>query len=644
MPINPELLIAAPMLQDYLVDKTTVLPLANGKIFLYQDNSRTTFKNWYYQSGTPGAYTYITLPNPLTLSAVGTITDINGVDTIPFYYPYSEADNVTPQPYFIKVFDSNGQLQFTRQNFPYNPNNSPVETSVATLKNLITNNEFWRNIGTINATNLAPNASLGVVGTVIAPSQHDGFSMPDIQFIKDVNGSVDTLSFFNFASGNNSFPDQIIPDSITPEYYLNMNCTVAGTESVKYVQIPIQLHVTALSGVQNCSITIGAMNVSGSVNNRITVSILQFLGTGVTSPEPFVIDSFPLTTSWDKYTVSFGMPSAQDLVLGNGLDDAFYLQIGYPAAVTSNINIALPGFYLSEETPTNDWQTYDEINAVISSSRTGDVRTAMNQWANFGWVSMNDGTLGNTTSNATCRANADTFRLYSNLWNQFTSVDHQVFAPMYTSAGTPIAYGASAIADFNANNALSLTKMLGRVVTGVIPFQVTDTFTASGNILTLSTLTDRSFFNNGIPVRLNTTGTLPAPLILGQTYYTILLGGSTLSLALTPELAIAGTAIVLSTAGTGTQTIIATGLPAGIFYGENLATLGIPNMPSHSHPGSFWLGDTITLGGGASNALANINGSTSLAVNVAPQGGTAGVTQAFSIVQPTVFYNVYMKL
>ncbi len=73
MTINTALLIAAPMLQDLLVDKDGT-PMAGGTITLYHDNSRTTLKNWYYQSGTPGNYTYVPLPNPLTLSAAGTIT------------------------------------------------------------------------------------------------------------------------------------------------------------------------------------------------------------------------------------------------------------------------------------------------------------------------------------------------------------------------------------------------------------------------------------------------------------------------------------------------------------------------------------------------------------------------------------------
>src|SRR5271155_5775489 len=104
MPINTDLLIAAPILQDALVDRDGT-PMSAGTVTCYQDNSRTTLKNWYYQSGTPGNYTYITLPNPLTLSAAGTICDGNGVDTIPFFYPYSELDDEVFQPYYITIIN-----------------------------------------------------------------------------------------------------------------------------------------------------------------------------------------------------------------------------------------------------------------------------------------------------------------------------------------------------------------------------------------------------------------------------------------------------------------------------------------------------------------------------------------------------------
>ena len=184
MPINPAKLIAAPMLQDFIIDKLAI-PLAAGIITMYHDNSRTTLKNWYYQTGTPGAYTYIALPNPLTLSAAGTICDINGVDTIPFYYPFSELDENTPDPYYVTVYSASGTLQFTRANFPFNRGAGAVAT-VDTFNNLIINNGFWRNIqpnspGIANVSVILQPLMTTVntydsnFSLTVAPSQHDGF-------------------------------------------------------------------------------------------------------------------------------------------------------------------------------------------------------------------------------------------------------------------------------------------------------------------------------------------------------------------------------------------------------------------------------------------------------------------------------------
>lgn len=117
MPINQGLLIAAPMLQDSFVDKLGI-PMANGTVTCYHDDSRTTLKNWYYQTGTPGLYTFLPLPNPLTLSAAGTICDINGVDTIPFFYPYLESDQTMIDKYYITIVNQFDTNQITRANFP----------------------------------------------------------------------------------------------------------------------------------------------------------------------------------------------------------------------------------------------------------------------------------------------------------------------------------------------------------------------------------------------------------------------------------------------------------------------------------------------------------------------------------------------
>lgn len=73
-----------------------------------------------------------------------------------------------------------------------------------------------------------------------------------------------------------------------------------------------------------------------------------------------------------------------------------------------------------------------------------------------GWVIMNDGTIGNVSSGATTRANADTAALFTRLWTNISNT----WAPV--SSGR----GASAAADFAANKTLTLPRALGRALAG----------------------------------------------------------------------------------------------------------------------------------------------------------------------------------
>lgn len=627
MAINTKLLISAPMLQDYLVDKDNGQPLSAGIVSMYKDNSRTTYKNWYYQTGVPGNYTYIPLPNPMTLSAVGTITDGNGNDVIPFYYPYSESDNTTSEPYYVNVTNSNGEQQFTRQNFPFNPNASPTPNNVDTLDNLIINGEFWRNFGSMDLTTLTPNINTGLLSAVICPSQHDGYTMPDIQFIKNANGASDTIAFNKFIS---SYPDQVLPDGITPEFYLNFNCTGTGTETSKYIQIPVQLHVDSLSGVQ-ATFVLYAMAVNGSPS--ITISVYQYLGTG-TSNNPSTLQTIVLNNNWSKYTISFTVPSAQNLVLGQGQDDAIFMQIGLPVSTSgvAQINLAMPGFFLGTEVPTNYFSTYDDINAIISSPRTGDFRTSINTFQPYGWVAANDGTIGNSSSSATTRANNDTWPLYQLIYN--TIID--AFAPV-SGGRTGNAYN-----DFSSNKRITLSRTLDRALIGAnAVFNATVTFTANSgtDILTLST---SSILTIGTPILVqNTGGALPAPLSANVVYYISRnnLTPTTVKLSGTLEDAFAGNDINITTNGTGTQTMRSAN---GATIGASQTSLTISNIPAHNHPGSVMPFQSVNVQGGGMLTVVETPGGVSgnYPLNIASQGSGTPV----SLFQPSTYQNIFIKL
>jgi hypothetical protein len=112
-----------------------------------------------------------------------------------------------------------------------------------------------------------------------------------------------------------------------------------------------------------------------------------------------------------------------------------------------------------------DYSTNDQIDSIISLPRTGDIRISLNGFVPYGWVTMNDGTIGNASSNSSTRANIDTFPLFNLLWRAFQA--NQTLAPMLTSASAPVAYGADPFTDFAANRQLTLTVQAGRVIAGV---------------------------------------------------------------------------------------------------------------------------------------------------------------------------------
>lgn len=634
MTINTALLKTTNDLQQYFVDKKTGLPLAAGIVTLYKDNSRTFLKNWYYQSGQAPNYTYLPLPNPLTLSSVGTIIDVNGTDVLPFYYPVSEIDGISPETYYITVDSADGARQFTRQNFPFDTSTENPNAQISTLQNLIVNNNFWRNIGSKNLTAVTSTVATGG----LSPSAHDGFSMPDLQFFKDIPGAVETVTFLPFLKGSTPLLGK---GDITPEFYLNHHCTTAGTESIKYYQIPIVLHIKNLES-EEATFTIDAQSLGSSASSVLQFGIYQFTGT-TNSPAaaPVITGTFNITPTLNKYTHSFKFPRAAGVTISSVGDDAFYLVIFIPPAQTCNISFTQPSIYLGDTVPTNNFQTYDVSDSIIDSPRTGDFRIANNFYNKFGWVPANDGTIGALTpvnSNATTRCNNDTWPLYNLYWNNFP----EFFVPVSggrTPSGT--AYG-----DFVAGKTLTLPIMLASVLGGAnAGIAGGFNFTTTGNSLVFSPVLP-VILTAGTPIVVTGTS-LPAPLLANNTYYALgapLTDPQFVYLATTLENAVANINIVLTSSGTGKLWSA-----NGCYTGQSVTS----QVPNHVHTftsdlppgasaegymgiyGSDQGGQNLKSGADFYTKFSNVPGTTN--------NNTGGVS-SISLYQPTAFVNFYIKL
>jgi hypothetical protein len=610
MPINPSLLISAPILQDYLVDKDSGLPLSAGIVTFYQDSQRNIYKNWYYQSTNFAPYEFLAGPNPMVLTAVGTFSDANGNDVIPFFYPYDENNQAVAQPYYVVVQNSNLELEFTRSNFPYLPTGNQPGPAVPTLENFVVNGEFWRNFGGPTALPISASPSLpansyavtivnttfvgtsNFFATTLAPSAHDGFSMPDMIALKDALGATDTITFQNFSQQQPV--GGILVQDITPEYYLEWNCSAPLLgQQLKCIQIPLQLHIQNLQNYEPVTVVFHAKDNAPSQANFVRVQILQFCGTGSVTSSFDVVQTFPISTSWQKYVTNpFALPNADALILGTTGDNALYLEFAFPPTSSFDIYFAKPQLYLSSTVPTNDWQTYDQIDSIINTPRTGDVRTSINSFAPFGWVPMDDGTIGNGGaigsggSNATTRANVDTWPLYNLLWS--IGVNNPSFIPLYTNASTlpypSVGYGTSAVLDWNAGKKIGLTRSLGRALLGTASdMPITMTFTNAGtNLFTVAGGIPLNVYN-GMPITILAGYTGVAPPFPGITYYISVQTPTTFSLFWDAIL----TQPVTGTFGTGMGTAR---IPDGLFtafqgvnFGDSTGTYeltsGYPAVP-----------------------------------------------------------------
>jgi microcystin-dependent protein len=161
---------------------------------------------------------------------------------------------------------------------------------------------------------------------------------------------------------------------------------------------------------------------------------------------------------------------------------------------------------------------YTQGGTASNGFSTGDVKLTLKTVADSGWVLANDGTIGNSSSSATTRANEDCRALYLLLWTNVSDT----YAPVTGGRG------GSATADFDAGKKLALTKMLGRVL-GIAGSGSSLTARTLGQTLGeethLQTTAELATHNHGItdpghghifPVGAGAGGDSRAPLTPGQ--------------------------------------------------------------------------------------------------------------------------------
>jgi hypothetical protein len=398
-------------------------------------------------------------PNP-------TFFDLNGTHA-PIYWEFDPA--FPDETYFVQAYDANGALLWEVDGFTgQGGGGGGTITEIFPLDNLIANNVFINHSATISSPS-------NITNYVICPSNHKGFTPalinpittaygtigPDIRFNKNNTGlSSDSITFPVFALSDSPMA---LEGDVTPAYSIEYVCTgTPAGETFKNFQFPICQKVKNLS---NQIVTFRIWAKVAATPETITIYTLQYYGsgTGATAPVQTQQGTIALTTTWTAYVLSFTVPDVSAGTLGVGGkqtdDDALYIQLGMPLGTSIDVLFTKPALYLGNIDPTTDFQTYDQIDSVDQTPRTGDIRVSLTSSPPPGWLAMNDTSIGNTGSGATT-AGDYTYQLYKTLWDGISNPSGNVYAPVSTGLG------ASATADFLAGKTLTLPLSLGRAIAG----------------------------------------------------------------------------------------------------------------------------------------------------------------------------------
>lgn len=644
----------SPNLQEYFVDKTTGLPLSGGSVVYYVDNARSDLKPVYQLSGQPGSYDFTVLPNPLTLSGVGTTLNGSGADTRVYYYPYDADGNL--ELYYIEVFDSQGNPQLQRQAWP-NLSSSSGNT------NYVYN--FIRNSSWYSWNNGTDFKNVGEGSTSFTD-----FIIPDWAYQQNDSTQTIEISQGKFAAGQSVIPGN-------PPFYLIYNNTSSGSGlGTQNYFLQTYNSVQTLSG----STVSASVWINSNFAGLFSMTLSQYFGTGGT-PHSTVITSVitvPVMTvgAWTLYTGTVALPSINTFNIGTMGDDQLLLALNMPLNQTCTINIGPMRLEQSSavsvgvEMSNDDLQKETNYTGLYPAWTTGDVKFTINDTAGPGWLMMDNGTVGKVGSNAT-HTGLSYYALFTMLWNNIGS---NAYTPIFTSAGILSTFGATADQDWNAGKQIQLTLTLGRALAGANPTGSADfqsyispqssQVNVGSNYIQLI---DSSQIYVGTAVQFTSTGTLPGGISASTTYYCLPspgLSANSIQLCTTLAQAISGTAnVTITSVGTGTAQ-----LTMGVFdqvhnlgsmLGEDAHALIPAELAGHLHANTAV--STVHLAG-SDTAIVQNNPGTAGPVFASPTGGgidlnnTITVTTAITAVantpantkhnniQPTTYLNCMIKL
>jgi hypothetical protein len=310
--LDPNYMLA-PSLEMYFVNKDTGLPLSGGEVFFYKDQARSVPKPVYQiVSAAPGGpYTYDILPNPVSLSAVGTFQDDNNNNILPYYLPFDDLGNI--ELYYIEVYDSLGVLQFTREAWPnFTEANVTADQDVT---NFIPNGQF------VTHTNIPATISNGYVAGKVT-SDHTEIAQGGWSFDRTaMSTAIDIVTFPEFTSS-------ITQPTGNPRFAVQIQTTVAGSDTEKDLRCKFPNVNTFASNILQYNLYFEGYSTTGSDITNCQILLRKFFGTGgsPSSTTETSVGTFTLLAQQNKefnFSILFGTNESKSL--GTNSDD--YVQI-----------------------------------------------------------------------------------------------------------------------------------------------------------------------------------------------------------------------------------------------------------------------------------------------------------------------------
>lgn len=306
-----------PSLQELYRDKDTGLPLAAGYIEFYRDIARTQPKPVYKLSGTPGDPEFVELPNPLPLTGIGSASDGVNNDIKFYYFPFDEDGN--QDLYFIKVFNSSGVEQFTREGWPQQIDTGGTDSLINDVENYIENGQFL-------LRRLTP---VGTDGLIMGEVTNVAFG----GWIYQKPPSFISQSKLTFTR----YPDPQTNPSSAPRYQLDVELQNPNpAETVNDLKV-IFNRVDFLSN-KEVTLQFEAMSNTGLPLN-VDIYIQKNYGAGG-SPEieEFITTFTVLPTSFEKYKNTFTVSGDDGKVFGSNDDDEVRVIFRLPTDISFNFS------------------------------------------------------------------------------------------------------------------------------------------------------------------------------------------------------------------------------------------------------------------------------------------------------------------